>query len=332
MRDALRALGHKVMILGGVHVEYFDGSIEELPIPSLWHRLRGRRFKDGFELILNPFHVAKRCGAQVFEIEESFGFAGRLRGLPIVTRLHGPNAFNPDAFDPRREAAEVASLQQVRAVSSPSAALLDAIRQRYGLELAHARVIPNPIELASERWRIDEADPNQIIFVGRFDMCKGSDIAIRAFAKARNQRPNLRMVMVGPGAFPRNLPPGVTLLGAQSPERITELRMQSMLALSCSRSEAFSYVVAEAMALGMPVLATNTFGPSEIIRDGTDGRLVSVGDVDATVKVMVEMLSEPTTLAQLGQAAALRVGEYMSPTRIAAQTANLYSEVIGRRG
>jgi len=327
MRDALRDLGHSVMIVSASHVEHFDGRIAELPRPSAWNRLRGRRYRDNFAAILNAFDTAKACGAQVFEIEESFGWAGRLKGLPVVARLHGPNAFCPDSHDSRRETAEFASLRKVDAITSPSARLLDAVRHRYPKKLPPAFVIPNPMPSPAETWRLDSADPEQILFVGRFDKRKGADIAIEAFAKARERRPSLKMVMVGPGEPWMDIPPSVTVLGALSGAEVTALRLQSSLALSTSRFENFPYSLAEAMAIGSPVLAADSFGVGEMIRDGIDGRLVPVADADATAEGIVEMLADPSKLAKMGEAAALRVSEYMSPSRIASQTAELYADL-----
>jgi glycosyltransferase involved in cell wall biosynthesis len=247
MRDALRDLGHSVMIVSASHVEHFDGRIAELPRPSAWNRLRGRRYQDNFA----------RCDK----------------------------------------------------------------------EFSRTAVIPNPMPTATQRWSKGSADLDQVVFVGRFDKAKGADIAVEAFVEARKRRPLLKMVMIGPGKSPADVPSGVTVLGALPAERITELRLQSAVALSCSRSEAFSYVVAEAMALGMPVLATDTFGPSEIIRDRIDGRLSPAGDAEGTAEALVEMLADPSKLAEMGKAAALRVSDYMSPRRIASQTAELYADL-----
>jgi glycosyltransferase involved in cell wall biosynthesis len=323
MRDALRGLGHEVMLVSKTHVEYCDHGVAELPPPKTWHRLLGRRYKNGFADVANAFSMAKRCGAQIFEIEESFGWAGLLHGIPIVGRLHGPNGFSSDYYNREREAAEMASLNKLRAVTSPSAKLLEAIRNRYGVHLPRAVVIPNPMPRAYDEWDIDRANLDQILFVGRLDRTKGADIAVAAFAKARERRPSLKMIMVGPGD-PIEVPEGVTLAGNLTPKRITELRLESGLALSCARSETFSYAVAEAMAVGMPVLSTNTFGPSEIIRDGVDGRLVPVENPEITTRVILEMLSDSAVLAQIGHAAAARVSEYMSPGRIASDAADLY--------
>ena len=330
MRDALRGLGHEVMLVSQTHIEYCDYGVAELPPPTAWHRLRGRHFKNGFAHVLNAFDAAKRRGAQVFEIEESFGWAGRLNGIPVVARLHGPNGFSSDYYDQEREAAEITSLKKVRAITSPSRKLLEAVRTRYGIALPQATVIPNPMPRPLETWDVAAADLNQILFVGRFDRTKGADVAFEAFTRARKKRPTLKMIMVGPGQQPE-VPEGVRVAGNLRSDEILKLRLRSAIALSCARSETFSYAVAEAMALGMPVLASDTFGPSEIISDGIDGRLVPVGDADTTAKAIVEMLSNPNDLARLGSEAAVRVSNYMSPGKIASETAKLYRRLCCSR-
>src|SRR5260221_13319072 len=91
----------------------------------------------------------------------------------------------------------------------------------------------------------------------------------------------------------------VHFFGLLPGSRIAELRLQSAFALVLSRFEAFSYTVAEAMAVGMPVLASDCFGPSELIRDGIDGRIVPVADISAAAAAMVEMAASPARLAQM---------------------------------
>jgi hypothetical protein len=90
MRDALRALGHSVAVVSADQIEHADGRVAALPKPSgVVGRVRilmeARRGEDGSNIwtrlrILDAFEAARRAGAQVFEIEESFGWAGRLAG------------------------------------------------------------------------------------------------------------------------------------------------------------------------------------------------------------------------------------------------------------
>jgi len=372
MRDALRALGHSVIVLAGDHIEHADRRVTAIgrsnrALGSYRRFIESRQPPDGSSVgirlhILNAFRAARREGAEVFEIEESFGWASRLvgRGAAIVTRLHGPHGFVRDTVETpdqrrlgdHREAAEIASFQVVQAVSSPTKRLLDGVTERYGLNLPLGRVIPNPIAVASraDRWSLDRASPDQILYVGRFDLCKGADILLRAFAKALERRPSLTLIMAGPDSgIPQSdgsrvhfdefvateLPPEIRkrihFLGPQPAHRIAELRLQSAFALVLSRFEAFSYTVAEAMAVGMPVLGSDSFGPGELIRNGIDGRIVPIADVTATADAIVTMASNPTSLAQMGRAAYARTAEWLAPDRIARETVELYRAAMARR-
>jgi glycosyltransferase involved in cell wall biosynthesis len=213
------------------------------------------------------------------------------------------------------------------------------------------RAIPNPMPVDSggPAWSVRDADPDQILFVGRFDLCKGADVAIRAFARALEWRPSLTLLMAGPD---RGLaqPDGRTLhfdefvareispeararirfLGSQPPQRIAELRLRSCFALVASRFENFAYSIGEAMAVGMPVLASDTFGSREMIRDGLDGRIVPSGDSSAMAEGVLAMASDPEGLAKMGRTAYERVAAWLSPERVARDTVNLYHEVIAK--
>ena len=249
-----------------------------------------------------------------------------------------------------RQAAEQASFSKVQAVTAPTQRLLDAMAG-HGLDPAIARVIPNPIPVVppSASWRIDQANQEQILFVGRFDLCKGADVAIRAFAYALAQRPTLRLVMVGPdrglarsdgrlmhfdefvaSEISPQVRERIEFVDEQPPERIAELRLQSGFALVASRFEASSYALTEAMASGMPALASSCAGPSEIIQDKVNGRLVPVGDVAAMAGAMVEMADSPSLLAAMGRAAYSWVADRLSPDRIARETVAVYREAIRR--
>lgn len=370
MRDALRARGHSVMIVTPDKVERFDGTVIALPTSRGLVR-RVRAFAEGFNRqdglipahrlpVLDAFEAARRAGVKVFEIEESFGWAGRFvgRGPAIVERLHGPHgllrSWGGTDRDKRggdlREAAEVASFTMVQAVTAPTQALLDAVSSRYDIALPLARAIPNPIAAvpSAAQWRLERANQNQILYVGRFDLLKGADIALRAFALALEQRPQLELVMVGPdnglvenGArvrfdayAMRELSPEVRqrvrFLDAQPPATIVELRLGSALSLLTSRFENFPYSLAEAMSVGMPVLSSDTFGAREMVRDGVDGCVVPVEDVQATAEAMIALTGNAGQLSAMGRAAQGRVAEWLSPDRIAGETVAVYRAAIAQ--
>jgi glycosyltransferase involved in cell wall biosynthesis len=369
MRDELRAQGHFVTVVTTEAIEQADGRVVEFPGPSrLVTRARAlleNKRDDGSHpsvrlRVLDAFLAARRAGVKVFEMEESFGWAGRFagNGVAIVERLHGPHVFVRNAIETAetkrvgdfRQAAEFASFSKVQAVTSPTRRLLDAMAD-HGLDRSIARVIPNPMPLqpADRCWRMEDSDPDQILFVGRFDLCKGADVAIRAFALAAAKKPSLTMVVAGPdnGLAKRDgslakfeefvadeVPPEIRsrirFVGPQPPASIVQLRLQSALALVTSRFEAFGYIIAEPMAAGMPVLTSATFGGAALIRDEVDGMVVPIADADATAEAVFKMTNDPVRLAAMGRSGYLRARDLLSPERIALETVDVYREAIAR--
>jgi glycosyltransferase involved in cell wall biosynthesis len=174
----------------------------------------------------------------------------------------------------------------------------------------------------------DEVDRNQLLFVGTIRRVKGLDVLVRAFASLAGRRPSLRLTVVG-GAFYRayarderdvhalvtslGIEDRVRFVGEQSPAEVArEMRRSAMLVVP-SRRETFSLVAAEALASGIPVVATRCGGPEEFVTPDV-GCLVAVDDVDALAAGIELVLDQherfaPATLrhwaiSQFGRAAA----------------------------
>jgi glycosyltransferase involved in cell wall biosynthesis len=98
-----------------------------------------------------------------------------------------------------------------------------------------------------------------------------------------------------------------------------------------SYSEGFSNVVLESMAAGVPVVATDIAANREAIRDGVDGLLVPVGDVDATVAAVRGLLDDRARASRLGAAARERIGADFSVAAQAEQTMALYDRLLARK-
>lgn len=128
--------------------------------------------------------------------------------------------------------------------------------------------------------------PEVVLAVGRLSPEKGLDVLIDAFG--RSQRPTARLVIAGEGPERARLERQARDLGLA--ERViflghvTEIgplyRRARVLAVP-SRTEAFGMVVVEALAHGLPIVATACTGPTEILDGGRYGRLVPVGDASA---------------------------------------------------
>jgi L-malate glycosyltransferase len=98
--------------------------------------------------------------------------------------------------------------------------------------------------------------------------------------------------------------------------------------VSASTSEAFGLAIVEAMAAGVPVIATASDGAREIITDSQTGRLVPVGDVDEMANRIGELLSDSAERKRLADNARNRAAENFSLPRMIAETEGVYHEVL----
>jgi glycosyltransferase involved in cell wall biosynthesis len=178
-----------------------------------------------------------------------------------------------------------------------------------GRPASDIRIIRNPVitprifrlarEPAPHPWLVKGGEP-VIVGIGRLTRQKDFPTLIRAFAAVRKKLP-CRLIILGEGKDRDDLEHLAKRL-SQS-EQIAMpgfvenpyayLKRAAMFVLS-SAWEGSPNALTEALALGVPVVATNCpSGPREILKDGTIGRLVPVGDSDALAEAMLATLSSP---------------------------------------
>ncbi|MDR3642682.1 MAG: N-acetyl-alpha-D-glucosaminyl L-malate synthase BshA [Candidatus Doudnabacteria bacterium] len=98
-----------------------------------------------------------------------------------------------------------------------------------------------------------------------------------------------------------------------------------------SQDESFGMGMLETMSYGKPVLATNTGGVPEVMRDGKDGYLLKVGDVKGFAKKLDLLISNPVLTAELGQNAQTRAHEKFSAGVIVNEYIKHYTETCGKK-
>jgi phosphatidylinositol alpha-mannosyltransferase len=180
-------------------------------------------------------------------------------------------------------------------------------RRRIGGEF---RVIPNGIDVA----RFADAEPadlggpgRKLLFVGRLDERKGFPVAIDAFERLAADRPDLHLVVVGDGPerdavdrLPTLLRARVTMLGAVPNEELPPIHAACDLYLGPSTGgESFGIVLIEAMAAGLPVVASDTPGYDEVITDEHEGLLVRPRDPVALAAAAARVLDDADLAATL---------------------------------
>lgn len=175
---------------------------------------------------------------------------------------------------------------------------------------AKTTVIPNPVLFASIKQATlkDRSAQRMILAVGRLSEEKGFEHLLRAFRRVKDQYPDWTLTIIGEGPQRPELELLREKLGLSGrlllPGLVktpSELLNKAGLFVLSSRFEGFPNALCEAMACGLPVIATDCpSGPREIICDGENGVLVPPGDVEALAAAMDSLMSDPDQRARLG--------------------------------
>jgi phosphatidylinositol alpha-mannosyltransferase len=208
------------------------------------------------------------------------------------------------------------------------------VRSRMGNGI---RVIPNGVEVdrfASARPADDLPPGRRILWVGRLDPQKGFPVAVGAFARLAPEHPDVWLVVAGEGRdreaagrLPPEIRRRVVLLGAVPHERLPALHAGADVFIAPALGqESFGMVLVEAMAAGVPVVASDIGGYRDVIRDGVTGVLVPAGDAGVLAAAIGGLLADPDgarALAEKGRQEAQRYAW----DRVVEDIAAVYEEV-----
>jgi GalNAc-alpha-(1->4)-GalNAc-alpha-(1->3)-diNAcBac-PP-undecaprenol alpha-1,4-N-acetyl-D-galactosaminyltransferase len=199
-------------------------------------------------------------------------------------------------------------------------------------------VIPNPVLTPEPNVSTEPLMPTPtLIAMGRLRPQKGFDLLLKAFAQIQAKYPDWHLTILGEGTMQAELEELRTQLGLidrvhlpGSVKNVNAYLRQADLFVLPSRFEGFPMAVCEAMACGLPVLATDCLsGPRDIIRDGIDGMLVPVENVDALAVGLDALLADPLKRQQLGQAAP-QVLERFGLERVMGMWTDAVKQVVDR--
>jgi len=194
-----------------------------------------------------------------------------------------------------------------------------------------ARVIPNglaPDDFAAAAATPDAAD---FLFVGELRRLKGVDVMLSALARVREMHP-VRAVIVGSGPDVAAFKAETAALGLEDivsfrdamPAR-EAFKLGRALVVP-SRAESFPYIVLEAAAAALPLLATNVGGIPEIIT-GTDTGLLPPEDVAALAEAMLEVLRDPAAARARSLRLQQAVGRRFTAAAMTDDVLDLYDAV-----
>ncbi|MDP8971451.1 MAG: glycosyltransferase family 4 protein, partial [Actinomycetota bacterium] len=187
----------------------------------------------------------------------------------------------------------------------------------------------------------DLADPDRplLLFVGRLEPRKGLDVLVRAFLRLRAAHPRVRLCVVGEGAerrrcqemVPPSIRPDVLFVGnVAEGDKARYHASADLFVAPNSGGESFGIVLLEAMAAGLPLVATDIPGFRTVAKDGRQGRLVPPGDAFALADALATLLANDRLRTAMAAEGRRTADEYDWP-RVARRVEDVYRSVLGQR-
>jgi glycosyltransferase involved in cell wall biosynthesis len=252
--------------------------------------------------ILTTFHVSYAGIGRSFS---PYSVEGRTYARDLRSRVYGTAiAWLHRALD----RVAIGLSDAVNTISRQSA--LDVLGSRPGIPVIYYGV-PEPEERAVAED--GQPPPVEVLYAGSGGHRKRVVVLASVLEQIRQRCPGARLRIVGfmPETEPalvrlleeKGLLGAVEFVGVKRPDELPAYYAKASLLVVPSAYEGLPFVILEAMASGLPVVATSVSGHPEAIEDGVNGFLVALDDPAEMAKRCVDVLSDPELRARLGQAA-----------------------------
>lgn len=252
-----------------------------------------------------------------------------LPGVKRISTVHNPGV----ELDRLKAGLWRRALTRFHRVLAVSEAVQDSLPRGLPIQVVQPSLI-DPRQVHASRAQARTAlgigpDVPLVLAVGRLAPIKGFDVLARA--ARRLLTPGARVLVIGDGKEQARLQQlgGLTLVGAR--DNIEDLLPAADVIACPSRSEGFPQVPLQAMAAGLPVVATPVGGTPEIVQDDITGRLVPVENPQALAQALDTLLQTPKLAADMGQAGLHRITSAgLTRQAMSERTLSIYREVRSR--
>jgi glycosyltransferase involved in cell wall biosynthesis len=212
----------------------------------------------------------------------------------------------------------------------------------HGFNLPDVQLIPNGVDII--RFKPGDLDSTSdgreqvVVCVSGLRYEKGIDVLLQAWHLVHQQAPQARLIIVGNGGLQFQLESMAKALGIANSVEFTGLQTdvptqlhRGGLAVLPSRWEGMPNALLEAMACGLPCVATRVSGSEDIIQHGVNGLLVESEDYQGMAHALLTLLRDPVLTRKYGQAAREMVERHFSLERIMDRYVELYQRITDGR-
>ncbi|NJN66628.1 MAG: glycosyltransferase family 4 protein [Chloroflexaceae bacterium] len=229
-----------------------------------------------------------------------------------------------------------------------STAIAKEWQRELGIPSERITVIPNGVD--PETFRPDpearlttrqqlgiSMETPLLLCVGRLEQEKGFQVAIQAVRRLLPRFPTLQLFIVGEGAYRKTLSKiaattvgAVTLPGYASGQQVARwLAAADIFLMPTLRDEGLPLTIVEAMAAGVPVIASKAGGIPDAVDEGRTGMLVPMGSVEALTQTIETLLQDSRLRSSLARAARETAVKRLSRDHMVAATEHILTSVRG---
>jgi glycosyltransferase involved in cell wall biosynthesis len=274
--------------------------------------------------------------------------------LPIITTIHTLERVDishyeeitPRSLAFRMSANIFASMEsdlfgKSRMLTAVSNHVFNELKKFYGLR-REGVVLGNGVDETQFLPLVSKAagTGEYVLFVGRMDYRKGLFDLTRCAKYVCDERPDVSFVLVGNGPLASStnresrrmgLEKNVVFAGYVSRRHLIQLYQNASVCVIPSHYEGLPTVMLEAMACGVPVVATNIGGHVDVISHGTNGYLVPAGSPKSMANTISMLLKSQELRAKIGRAARCTIEEKYTWDRISERMMHCYDRVLEER-
>lgn len=342
------------------------GSIQKFGIEKITEYLTVKRypticrFKNYIITTNNIYRLTKE--STNFDIFHSHGIrsyqddlstiVAYIKKKPLVITTHGAINVNFSVYDKMPKKIHDLSLGILKKLKLTYFIAVSKIEvqfiENWGIPKERIRYIPHGIDTnffkptdfsdLFEKYNLTEENPI-ILYVGRISKRKGIEILIKAFKKVSKEFPKARLLIAGNEydflmqmktlIIKLNLKKLVQYIGFIPKEQLPKLYSLADVVVYPTFKEIFGHVILEANACGKPIIASNEWGPKQLIKHNETGFLCNYGDINCVAKFIRKCITNKELTKRIGLNGREYVKKNYSWEICAKKHYNLYKTILG---
>jgi glycosyltransferase involved in cell wall biosynthesis len=267
------------------------------------------------------------------EEKMSVALPAKLFKIPVIWTMHGPIDVSGSRLFARLFEWSAAHVRSVICVS-------DYVRRsllRSGASPRRVVVVPNGVDM--DAYQFGDRRGRYVTFMGRLETVKNPELFVNACLAVAAGHPRARFRIIGDGSLEPGLQAIVRRAGQEGHFRFEgwlpnprPLLLEASVLVVSSDVEGQPFAVIEAMALGVPVVATAVGGLEEVIDDGSTGILCLPRSVESVAAGIARVLTDENLARHLARSARINVEAKYSLKSMVAGTEQAYAEAVGAKG